>query len=150
MQRHLSTNYYKYIAVKTKLFQILYDQQPLLNGQVMEKGNLYDRTKHKYFWKAIFNISLGAPKLWCPGTRSLVPFQVDQGKGHQSSGARAPDVWCPSKLTYRFFVLISRMGFRTLIFCCLAIVFMCSTQNLVLSEHGQHEWACSDEKTLKK
>ena len=70
--------------------------------------------------------------------------------GHQSYGARAPEVWCPSKLTNRFFVLISRMGFRTLIFCCLPIVFMCSTQNLVLSEHGQHEWACSDEKTWKK
>ena len=64
--------------------------------------------------------------------------------------AWAPEVWCPPKLTNRFFVLISRMGFGTLIFCCLPIVFMCSTQNLVLSEHGQHEWACSDEKTLKK
>ena len=27
---------------------------------------------------------------------------------------------------------------------------MCSTQNLVLSEHGHHEWACGDEKTRKK
>ena len=110
------------------------------------------QTEFKNVILAIFfvNILLGAPELWCPGTRSLVPFQADQGKGHQSSGARAPEVWCPSKLTNRFFVLISRMGFRTLIFCCLPIVFMCSTQNLVLSEHGQHEWACSDEKTLKK
>ena len=110
------------------------------------------QTEFKNVILAIFfvNILLGAPELWCPGTRSLVPFQADQGKGHQSSGARAPEVWCPSKLTNRFFVLISRMGFGTLIFCCLPIVFMCSTQNLVLSEHGQHEWACSDEKTLKK
>ena len=77
------------------------------------------------------------------GTRVLVP-------GHQKSGAWAPEVWCPFKLTNRFFVLISRMGFRALNFSCLPSVFMCSTQNLVLSEHGQHEWACSDEKTWKK
>ena len=77
------------------------------------------------------------------GTRVLVP-------GHQKSGAWAPEVWCPFKLTNRFFVLISRMGFRTLNFSCLPSVFMCSTQNLVLSEHGEHEWACSDEKTRKK
>ena len=73
-------------------------------------------------------IKLGAPEFWCPGTRSLVPFQADQ----------------------QFFVLISRMGFRVLNFSCLPSVFMCSTQNLVLSEHGEHEWACSDEKTRKK
>ena len=89
--------------------------------------------------KKIVNKLLGAPDLWCPGTRSLVPFQADQGKGHQSFGAWAPEVWSPSMLTNRFFVLISRMGFRTLIFCCLPIVFMCSTQNLVLSEQSQHE-----------
>ena len=145
--------------------------------------------------------NVGAPEFWCPGTKSLVPFQADQQvfcfnlknglqkyeyilfvkclyvfytkpgyietlpaqnehallrkpskkrQGHQSSGARAPEVWCPSKLTNRFFVLISRMGFRTMMFCCLPSVSMCSTQNLVLAEHGQHEWACSDEKTLKK
>ena len=76
------------------------------------------------------------------GTRVLVP-------GHQKSGAWAPEVWCPFKLTNRFFVLISRMGFRTLNLCCFPSVFMCSTQNLVLSEHGQHEWACIDEKTRK-
>ena len=57
-------------------------------------------------------------------------------------------VRCPSKLTNRFFVLISGMGFRTMNFSCLPSVFMCSTQNLVLSEYGQHE--CSDEKTLKR
>ena len=62
----------------------------------------------------------------------------------------APEFWCPSKLTNRFFVLISRMGFRTMNFSCFPSVFMCSTQNLVLSEHGQHEWACNDQKTLKK
>ena len=73
-------------------------------------------------------IKLGAPEFWCPGTRSLVPFQADQ----------------------QFFVLISRMGFRALNFSCLPSVSMCSTQNLVLSEHGQHEWACSEEKTRKK
>ena len=60
---------------------------------------------------------MGAPKFWCPGTRSLVPFQADQ----------------------QFFVLISRMGFRTLNFSCLPIVFICFTQNLVILEHCQHE-----------
>ena len=152
-------------------------------------------------WWEIPPKKMGAPDFWCPGTRSLVPFQADQQVfcfnlenglqnyefllfakclyvfytklgfittlpaynehalirkpsqkmwGHQSSGARAPEVWCPSKLTNRFFVLISRMGFRTLNFSCLPSVFMCSTQNLVLSEHGQHKWACNDQKTLKK
>ena len=48
------------------------------------------QTEFKNVILAIFfvNILLGAPELWCPGTRSLVPFQADQGKGHQSSGAR--------------------------------------------------------------
>ena len=77
------------------------------------------------------------------GTRVLVP-------GHQKSGARAPEVWCPSRLTDRFFVLISKMGFRTVNFSCFPSVFISSAQNLVLSEHGQHKWACNDQKTLKK
>ena len=41
------------------------------------------QTEFKNVILAIFfiYILLGAPELWCPGTRSLVPFQADQGKG---------------------------------------------------------------------
>ena len=57
--------------------------------------------------------------------------------GHQSSGDQAPEVWCPSKLTNRFSVLISRMGFRNMNFSCLSSVFMSFTQNLVILKHCQ-------------
>ena len=59
--------------------------------------------------------------------------------GHQSSCDRAPEVWCPSKLTNRFWVFISRMGFRNMNFSCLSSVFRCFTQNLVILEHCQHK-----------
>ena len=71
--------------------------------------------------------------------------------GHQNSGDRAPEVWCPSKLTNRFSVLISRMGFRNMNFSCLSSVFMCFTQNLVILEHCQHKMSMHwSENPLKK
>ena len=51
----------------------------------------------------------------------------------------APKFWCPSKLTNRFFVLISRMGFRTMNFSGFPSVYMCFMQNLVILEHCQHD-----------
>ena len=47
---------------------------------------------------------LWGPEFWCPGTRTLVPFQVENS----------------------FFVLISRMGFRNINFCFFLSVFLCS------------------------
>ena len=71
--------------------------------------------------------------------------------GHQSSGDRAPEVWCPSKLTNRFSVLISRMGFRNMNFSCLSSVFMCFTQNLVILELCHHKISMHwSENPLKK
>ena len=69
--------------------------------------------------------------------------------GHQSSGARAPELWCPFKLN-RFFVLISRMGFRNINFSFFLSVFMCSWHFLVLSEHCQHKCENTIKKTPKK
>ena len=46
---------------------------------------------------------VGAPEFWCPGTRTLVPFQVDN----------------------RFFVLISKMGVRNINLSFFSSVFMC-------------------------
>ena len=60
---------------------------------------------------------VGAPEFWCPGTRTLVPFQVEN----------------------RFFVLISRMGFRNINFSFFLSVFMCYGHFLVLSEYCQHK-----------
>ena len=71
---------------------------------------------------------VGAPKFWCPGTRTLVPFQVEN----------------------RFFVLISRMGFRNINFSFFLSVFMCSGHFLVLSEHCQHKCENTIKKTPKK
>ena len=68
-------------------------------------------------WSDIPSKNAGAPEFWCPGTRSLVPFQADQP----------------------VFVLISRMGFRNMSFSSLPSVFMCFTRNLVILEHCQHE-----------
>ena len=60
---------------------------------------------------------VGAPEFWCPGTRTLVPFQVDN----------------------RFFVLISKMGFRNINLAFFPSVFMCSRYFLFLLEHCQHK-----------
>ena len=62
------------------------------------------------------------------GTRTLVPFQVEN----------------------RFFVLISRMGFRNINFSFFLSVFMCSWHFLVLSEHCQHKCENTIKKTPKK
>ena len=71
--------------------------------------------------------------------------------GHQCSGARAPEVWCPSELTNRFSVLISRMGIRNMNVSCTPSVFMCFTQNLVILEHCQHKMSMHwSENPLKK
>ena len=71
---------------------------------------------------------VGAPEYWCPGTRTLVPFQVEN----------------------RFFVLIPRMGFRNINFFFSLSVFMCSGHFLVLSEHCQYKCEYTIKKTLKK
>ena len=71
---------------------------------------------------------MGAPESWCPGTRTLVPFQVEN----------------------RFFVLISRMGFRNINFSFFLSVFMCSWHFLVLLEHCQHKCENPIKKTPKK
>ena len=71
---------------------------------------------------------VGAPEFWCPGTRTLVPFQVEN----------------------RFFVLISRMGFRNINFSFFLSVFMCSGHFLVLSEHCQHKCENTIKKTPQK
>ena len=71
---------------------------------------------------------VGAPEFWCPGTRTLVPFQVDN----------------------RFFVLISKMGFRNINLSFFPSVFMCSRHFLFLLEHCQHKWEYTIKKTPKK
>ena len=71
---------------------------------------------------------VGAPEFWCLGTRTLVPFQVDN----------------------RFFVLISKMGFRNINLSFFPSVFMCSWHFLVLSEYCQQKWGYTTKKTLKK
>ena len=71
---------------------------------------------------------VGAPEFWCLGTRTLVPFQVDN----------------------RFFVLISKMGFRNINLSFFPSVFMCSRHFLFLLEHCQHKWENAIKKTLQK
>ena len=74
------------------------------------------------------NKIVGAPEFWCPGTKTLVPFQVKN----------------------RFFVLIWRMGFRNVNFSFFLSVFLCSGHFLVLSEHCQHKSENTIKKTPKK
>ena len=102
-----------------------------------------NRKCHKYTWekdKLIFLMSIleitiknscqleRAPEFWCPGTRTLVPFKVDN----------------------RFFVLISKMGFRNINLSFFPSVFMCSRHFLFLLEHCQHKWEYTIKKTPKK
>ena len=80
-------------------------------------------THPRKHWK-----NVGAPEFRCPGTRTLVPFQVDN----------------------RFFVLISKMGFRNINLSFFPSVFMCSRHFLFLLEHCQHKWEYTIKKTPEK
>ena len=71
---------------------------------------------------------VGAPEFWCPGTRTLVPFQVDN--------------W--------YFIVDSRTVIRNINLYFLPSVFMCSWRFLVLSEYCQHNWGYTTKKTLKE
>ena len=68
---------------------------------------------------------------------------------HQISGAWAPEVWCPFKLT-GFFIIISWMNIRNINLSFIPSVFMCSWRFLVLSEYCQHNWGYTTKKTLKE
>ena len=57
----------------------------------------------------------GAPEFWCPSTRTLMPFQVDN---------------C-------FFIVISRMGIRIINLSFFPRVFMSSLHFLVISKYCQ-------------
>ena len=68
---------------------------------------------------------------------------------HQISGAWAPEVWCPFKLT-GFFIVISWMNIRNINLSFIPSVFMCSWRFLVISEYCQQHWGYTTKKTPNK
>ena len=70
----------------------------------------------------------GAPEFWCPGTRTLMPFQVDN--------------W--------FFIVISRMDIRNINLSFFSSVFMCPWHFLVISEYCQQKLRIHNQENTKK
>ena len=113
---------------------------PISSDYFLQPISVIFVTQLSIFEHPICGVFAGAPtnedtqprKHWkncgCPGTKTLVPFQVDN----------------------RFFVLISKMGFRNINLSFFPSVFMCSRHFLFLLEHCQHKWEYTIKKTPKK
>ena len=90
--------------------------------------NTLEKKDKLIFLMSILKKNEGAPEFWCPGTRTLMPFQVDN--------------W--------FFIVISRMDIRNINLSFSPSVFMCSWHFLVKSEYCQQKLRIHNQEYTKK